>query len=153
MKIRIFQLVAAGAIVLVTALASSAPERNPLAPRVPADQIKNAKRLTTPLSTKAKSAPAKLATEGQELYEGKGVCFNCHGKSGKGDGPAGVRLDPGPRDLTNCEFHKSRDDGELFWVMKHGIAGTAMAPSVPGLLTEEEAWKIVAYMRTLCPKQ
>lgn len=111
--------------------AFSAPEKDPLKPRVPADQMESAKKLTTPLSKEAKQAPAKFVEEGKTLYEGKGTCFNCHGKSGKGDGPAGAMLDPGPRDFTNCEFQKKRTDSELFWAVKNGVQGTGMVSFAP----------------------
>jgi hypothetical protein len=141
---------AAGLIVLVGTVAYSAPEKDPLKPRVPVDQTESAKKLTTPLFKEAKQAPAKMVEEGKALYEGKGTCFNCHGKAGKGDGAAGAMLDPGPRDFTNCEFQKKRTDGELFWVVKNGIQGTGMMALTPMAVTEEEAWKTIAYVRSFC---
>lgn len=137
----------------VGGLVLAAPEKDPLKPRVPADQMESAKKLTTPLFKDAKSAAAKLVEEGKALYEGKGTCFNCHGKTGKGDGPAGMMLDPGPRDLTNCRFQNKRSDGELFWVIKNGSPGTGMVALMPGAINEEEAWKIIAYVRSLCAKK
>jgi mono/diheme cytochrome c family protein len=145
-------LMTAGTIVLAGTVAFSAPEKDPLKPRVPADQIESAKKLSTPLFKTAKGAPAKLVEEGKAVYEGKGTCVNCHGKSGKGDGPAGMMLDPGARDFTNCDFQAKRTDGELFWTVKHGVPRTGMGPFVPAIVTEEEAWKIIAYVRTFCGK-
>lgn len=143
---------AAGVVVLVLAatVAFSAPEKDPLKPRVPPAESDEAKKLTTPLFKKAKQAPAKIVEEGKALYEGKATCFNCHGKAGKGDGAAGAMLDPGPRDFTNCEFQKKRTDGELFWVVKNGIQGTGMMALTPMVVTEEEAWKTIAYVRSFC---
>jgi mono/diheme cytochrome c family protein len=140
------------ALLLGAGTASAAPEKDPLKPRVPADQTESARKLSTPLFTDAKSAPAKIVEEGKALFEGKGTCFTCHGESGKGDGLAAGALDPGPRNFTNCEFQKKRTDGELFWVIKNGVQGTGMMSFVPGTVTEEEAWKLVAYLRTFCGK-
>lgn len=145
-----FGLFVAGAIVLAGTVADAAPEKDPLKPRVPAGQLDAAKKLGTSLFKDAKSAPAAVVQEGKALYEGKGTCFNCHGKSGKGDGMAGAMLDPGPRDFTNCAFQKARTDGELFWTVKHGIQGTGMVSFTPGAVTEEDAWKIIAYVRSFC---
>ena len=142
-----------GAVVLCTAaVALSAPEKDPVKPRVPADQMEKAKKLSTPLFKDAREASADLVNEGKVLYDGKGTCFNCHGKVGKGDGAAGAMLDPGPRDFTSCEFQRARTDGELFWVMKNGVQGTGMVAFTPGMVTEDEAWKILAYVRSLCKK-
>lgn len=147
------RLAVIGAVVLTGSLAFSAPEKDPLKPRVPADQMESAKKLSTSLYKNAAQAPADIVNEGKGLYEGKGTCFNCHGKSGKGDGMAGAMLDPGPRDFTNCEFQKKRTDGELFWAVKNGVQGTGMVSFTPGIVTEEEAWKILAYVRSFCGKQ
>jgi cytochrome c len=140
----------AGMVLLAGTIASAALERDPLKPRVPANQMENAQKLTTPLFKDAKSAPAKVVEEGKALYEGKGTCLNCHGKSGKGDGMAGAMLDPGPRDFTNCAFQKARTDGELFWTVQNGLQGTAMVSYTPSAVSEEEAWKIIAYVRGFC---
>lgn len=76
--------------------------------------------------------------------------MSCHGKTGLGDGPVGRRLQPGPRNFTNCKFHKRRHDGELFWIIKNGSPGTGMVPMIPVTISEEEAWKILAYERSFC---
>jgi mono/diheme cytochrome c family protein len=144
---------AVAVILLAGTAAFSAPEKDPLKARVPSDQMDSAKKLSTPLFKSAKQAPGKIVEEGKALYEGKGTCFNCHGKSGKGDGPAGMMLDPGPRDFTNCEFQKKRTDGELFWAVKNGVQGTGMVAFAPGVVSEEEAWKILAYVRSFCGKK
>lgn len=134
----------AGAIICTSLGAVWAAEADPMKPRVPEDQRAAAKKLTSPVKM-----TEGVVSEGKQLFEGKGACFNCHGKSGKGDGPVGATLNPAPRDLTNCEFQKKRAEGELFWIIKNGSPGTAMVPLVPPL-TEEEAWKIIAYVRSFC---
>jgi mono/diheme cytochrome c family protein len=148
-----FGVLTAGVMVFAGTVALSAPEKDPLKPRVPGDQMESAKKLSTSLFKDAKQAPATVIDEGKALYEGKGTCFNCHGKSGKGDGPAGAMLDPGPRDFTNCDFQAKRTDGELFWTVKNGVQGTGMVSFAPGIVTEEEAWKILAYVRSFCGKK
>ncbi|MDP3090592.1 MAG: cytochrome c [Nitrospira sp.] len=150
MQLRIYALCVTTVVLISASLAVAAPEKDPLKTRVPAAQLEEAKKLATPLFKDAKSAPPKVVEEGKALYESKGTCFNCHGKSGKGDGMAGAMLDPGARDFTNCAFQKARTDGELFWVVKNGVQGTGMVSFAPGMVTEEEAWKILAYVRSFC---
>jgi mono/diheme cytochrome c family protein len=135
------------AVLLMTATVAVAEERDPLKPRVPADQIGDAKALKNPVA----ATPENVA-KGKAIFEGKGTCFNCHGKEGKGDGPAGGVLNPSPRDFTNCKFHKKRKDGELFWVIKNGSPGTGMVSLTPGTITEEEAWAVINYERSFCKK-
>ncbi|MGD9852458.1 MAG: cytochrome c [Nitrospirales bacterium] len=138
------------AMFLGSGLAIAGPEKDPLPARVPADQRAAAKKDKSPLYEKAEDASAEIVAEGKAIFEGKGTCVNCHGKSGKGDGPAGAVLNPGPRDFTNCKFHKKRKDGELMWVIKNGSPGTGMVPLVPATISEEEAWKVIAYERSFC---
>jgi mono/diheme cytochrome c family protein len=128
----------------------SCAERRPLEPRVPASQMEEAKRLKSPLGD-ARNATSEIILAGKVLYEGRGACFNCHGVKGDGKGPAAAMIKPSPpRDFTDCTWHKQRDDGELFWIVKNGSPGTGMQALVPGMISEEEAWKIVAYERTFC---
>jgi mono/diheme cytochrome c family protein len=129
--------------VMGTAVAISA-EKDPLAPRVPADQIADAKKTKNPFAGNA----AALA-EGKAIFEGKGTCFTCHGLEGKGDGPASTGLDPSPRNFTNPAFDKAKTAGEMMWVLKNGSAGTAMIPVVGAVISEEEGWKAILYERSL----
>jgi hypothetical protein len=133
------------ALIMLSASVVGAEEKDPLKSRVPPDQIADAKAN----KNKFEPTPENVA-KGKALFEGKGTCFNCHGKNGDGQGEAGKVLNPSPRDFTNCKFHKKRKDGELFWVMKNGSAGTGMISLVPAIITEDEAWLIINYERTFC---
>lgn len=136
---------------LAAALASCI-QHDPLKPKVPADRMEEAKALKAPFG-EAKNASPEIVADGKRLFEGKGSCIHCHGEGGKGDGPAADKLyQRPPADFTNCKLQAARTDGELFWTMDHGVPGTAMVDMVhSGKLKEIEAWKIVAYLRTLCP--
>jgi mono/diheme cytochrome c family protein len=138
------------AMFLTTGLAIAGPEKDPIPARVPADKRAEAKKDKSPLYDKAEAASPEIVAEGKALFEGKGTCVNCHGAKGDGQGPAGAVLNPGPRDFTNCKFHKKRKDGELMWVIKNGSPGTGMVPLVPATISEEEAWKVIAYERSFC---
>jgi cytochrome c len=133
------------AVLLLSASVVGAEEKDPLKTRVPADQLADAKANKNPIA----STPESIA-KGKALYEGKGTCFNCHGKNGDGQGEAGKILNPSPRDFTNCKFHKKRKDGELLWIIKNGSAGTGMVSLIPAAITEEEAWYIINYERSFC---
>jgi mono/diheme cytochrome c family protein len=55
---------------------------------------------------------------------------------------------PLPRNFTDKAWQAARTDGELFWILKNGSKGTAMAPFIPLVLTEEEAWQVLRYVRS-----
>ncbi|MEK6683854.1 MAG: c-type cytochrome [Nitrospirota bacterium] len=138
-----------GSFVLLAVLVSGsytayAAEKDPCAARVPADQLAAAKAEKNPYVGNA----AAIA-EGKTIFEGKGVCFTCHGMTGHGDGDAGKALDPTPRNFGNAKFHACKTDGEMLWVIRNGSAGTGMIPAViTGILTEDEAKKAQAYEKT-----
>ncbi|MGA6828888.1 c-type cytochrome [Nitrospira sp. NS4] len=137
------------AMVAVVTVAACAP-RHPTEDRVPPSAMKEALSYKAPFGD-ARTAQPEIVAGGKALYEGKGRCALCHGTSGKGDGPAAHMHPPHPpRDFTDCAFQKEREDGELFWIIKNGSPGTGMKPMIPGMLSEEDGWKLVAYIRTFC---
>lgn len=50
----------------------------------------------------------------------KTFCATCHGLTGKGDGLAGLALDPRPRDWTDSEWQDSVTDEEILKVIRDG---------------------------------
>ena len=93
--------------------------------------------ITNPLGTDAAAA-------GEEVFMSS--CKSCHGPEGHGDGPAAASLDPRPRNLV--ELQKQVRDDYLFWRISTGRDGTAMI-SWEGILTDEQIWQLVAFIRTL----
>jgi mono/diheme cytochrome c family protein len=129
-------------VVVSLAIPAWAIERHMMQPRVPADKLTEARALTSPLP----KSPEILA-QGKALYNGKGTCFNCHGKDGDGNGPLAVQLNPSPRNFQHHGFWRHRTDGEIFWVIKNGSVGTSMV-GFGGQLTDEEIWSIIQYERS-----
>jgi len=114
-----------------------------LRPRVPPDQIDAAKTVTNPLQP-----TPELLDKGKALFEGKAFCKACHGADGKGLGPGLELKGPLPRNFTDKKWQAARTDGELFWILKNGSPGTDMASFIPLVLTEEEAWQVLLYVRS-----
>jgi mono/diheme cytochrome c family protein len=114
-----------------------------LRPRVPPEQIEEARSWTNPLPP-----TAEAVEKGRALFHGKAFCATCHGRDGKGlSGVEGLRGKL-PRDFTDQAWQRARTDGELFWILKNGSPGTDMAPFIPLILTEEEAWQVLLYVRS-----
>lgn len=81
--------------------------------------------------------------KGKKLYAQN--CTICHGNKGKGDGMAGAALKPKPANFT-LESVQSQTDGAIFWKMSEGRSPMA---AYKGILSEEQRWQLVAYIRTL----
>jgi putative copper export protein/mono/diheme cytochrome c family protein len=103
---------------------------------------------TTPGSLLANPVPpdALSLSTGQGVYLQK--CAECHGIAGGGDGAQAANLDPRPpRDFRSGRA-ATASDGDLYWWIKHGVAGSGM-PAFGGALTDEQIWSTVNYLRSL----
>lgn len=101
-------------------------------------------------------APARAArktnpvvADEASLASGKAVfakeCLQCHGASGKGDGPAAKDLKVKPKNLDDEAVGK-QSDGALFWKLTEG---RAPMPSYDKTLSETERWQVIRYVRSL----
>jgi len=85
-------------------------------------------------------------------------CVECHGTTGKGDGPASFMLRPRPRDLTSGKYEiRSTEtgtlptDADLVRTVRQGLYGTSM-PAWDTLLPESDILALVAFVKTLSPR-
>lgn len=79
---------------------------------------------------------------GREVYLKR--CWMCHGDAGQSDGPAAAILRPVPVNFT--DGLKDTPDADLWWRITAGIGNSAM-PQWGLLLTEEERWDALLYVR------
>lgn len=75
-----------------------------------------------------------------------GGCAYCHGAPGSPITQLSAGMLPPPPDLS--EKAALWTDGELFWIIKHGLKYTGM-PGWPALEREDEVWALVAFLRRL----
>lgn len=86
---------------------------------------------------------AKATAEGKRIYEQ--MCVLCHGIKGKGNGEAGLTLDKKPANFLAFKV-KKESDGVIFWKITNGKAPMA---AYEELLTEDQRWQLVNYIREL----
>src|SRR5699024_4367181 len=97
-----------------------------------------------PIPTAPDHAP-DLA-RGAMLY--RSHCAACHGATGHGDGPAGLKLDPRPVDFSNQARADQRSPLSLYEVISHGVEGTPMA-SYSAELSTKDRWALAYYVGSL----
>ena len=87
----------------------------------------------------------------QSLAVGKDVyttyCETCHGETGRGDGPSGLRLVPRPADLRVHMAPGVHTDGELYYWVAYGFPNSAMPAWKENGLTDYQIWSVINYAR------
>jgi putative copper resistance protein D len=71
-------------------------------------------------------------------------CAACHGRRGRGDGPAGRFFRVKPSDLTADHVY-DHTDGDLYWWITNGI-GDVMPP-LGDALDEDARWNVIDFVR------
>ncbi len=92
-----------------------------------------------------------LAARGEELFT-KAGCPECHGKSGRGDGPSARTLTSGGRPTRPANLTGPLKAGNLpddiYRVLVTGLDGTPM-PSYRDALDDKEIWALSVYVARL----
>lgn len=81
--------------------------------------------------------------EGKKIFNQ--ICVICHGMQGKGNGAAGLTLNPKPANFLAITV-VNETDGAIFWKLTEGKAPMA---SYKDLLNENQRWQLVNYIRKL----
>ncbi len=106
---------------------------------------------TTPVGRKLAERKHVDTNADAAANAGRGIytqdCAACHGLDGKGNGPNSLSLEKKPANFTR-PFFKQYTDEMWFYRVTEGVVGTRM-PRFGLVLTEEERWYLVAYLKTL----
>ena len=97
-----------------------------------------------PADKKAKNSTFKFdentVKDGESVYTKN--CVSCHGNPTKGNSLKS--LNPVPPDLSSAKTQELTD-GELFFILN---VGRAIMPSFNNVLSEEDRWKVISYIRS-----
>jgi mono/diheme cytochrome c family protein len=99
----------------------------------------DAKKVKNPIPASQENLAA-----GEQLFSDN--CVLCHGEKGMGDGPGAKTIKYKPANFTDAKLQASETDGALFWKMSNG---RGPMPAWKDVLTDEERWKLVNYIRKL----
>jgi mono/diheme cytochrome c family protein len=113
----------------------AAQEQAPPPPWVAPD---DAKKVKNPIPSSQENLAA-----GEQLFSDN--CVLCHGEKGAGDGPGAKTIKVKPANFTDSKV-QAETDGALFWKMSNG---RGPMPAWKDVLTDEERWKLVNYIRKL----
>lgn len=96
------------------------------------------------------------AERGRSVFNGKGICYYCHGMDGRLDqrptlsrdtADVIARLAPNPPDLRDVKGLKLKTDGERARIIREGHRSTGMLPDKA--LTDQEIADTLAYLAGL----
>ncbi len=95
-----------------------------------------------------------LAATPENIAAGKEAfshyCVACHGIDGQNTGvPFANRLSPPVPSLKSADV-QNYTDGQLKWIIDNGVWPSGM-PGSSGILSDEEIWSTVLYVRNLPP--
>ncbi|MGC1363018.1 MAG: cytochrome c [Silvibacterium sp.] len=77
-------------------------------------------------------------------------CIVCHGRDGQNTGvPFAKSMSPPVPSLASAEVQRYTD-GQLKWIIENGVSPSGM-PASRGILSDEDMWTIVVYLRHLPP--
>ena len=100
--------------------------------------------------------PVEPVSRGKAVYDSH--CVECHGSTGKGDGPAALTLMPHPRDFTigrykirTTETGSLPTDEDLIGSVKRGLPGSSM-PGWEGLIPDGDIAAVVQSIKSLSPR-
>jgi len=143
-------VVAAGGVAAVLARGSGFTARRESWP-LEETLMRGARRWATPLTIRRQVNPVPSSDE--ELRAGRehwaDHCATCHANDGSGDTSLGRNLYPPAPDMRESRTQRMTD-GELFYVIEHGIPFTGMPAWGTGTSDGEDAsWKLVQFIRHL----
>ena len=103
---------------------------------------------------RGKETKNPLSHSPQTIADGKEAfghyCVACHGMDGQNTGvPFATHLSPPLPSLASADV-QSYTDGQLKWVIDYGLRPSGM-PGSKGVLSDEEIWSIVLFLRNLPP--
>jgi len=80
-------------------------------------------------------------------------CAGCHGRDGKGHGPAARDLPVPIHSFTDCDWMSMMSDATLFLIIKDGSSSAgfpAGMPATDGRLSYDQIARLVHYVRKFC---
>jgi mono/diheme cytochrome c family protein len=89
-------------------------------------------------------SPETDSTSGAAIY--RQLCSRCHGLTAQSDNTYGKSFyPPAPHLLAHGTTFT---EGEVFWIVKHGIRNTAM-PGWSNLLSDDDIWKVAGMVQKI----
>lgn len=106
------------------------------------------------ITVRGKTNRNPIAATPEKIESGKQIfgfyCVVCHGRDGQNTGvPFAKTISPPIPSLASPHI-QSYTDGQLKWVIENGIEPSGM-PASKGILSEEDMWTVVLYLRHLPP--
>jgi mono/diheme cytochrome c family protein len=133
----------AGSLILHDGLSAAATPT-----RLEAFFAQHARALAIPANTRATKNPlqasAELLQDARRHFADH--CAVCHGNDGDANTMLGRGMYPKPPDLRRPET-QNLSDGEIFWIIEHGVRFTGMPAFSSHGGEQQDTWKLVLFIR------
>jgi mono/diheme cytochrome c family protein len=111
-------------------------------------------RIKHSVTVRGKSEKNPLPDTPENIKDGQDAfshyCVACHGLDGQNTGVPFADSTSPPVPSLNSNAVQSYKDGQLKWIIENGLSPSGM-PASKGILTDDEMWAIVVYIRHLPP--
>ena len=141
-------------VVLLTALAAAAAALAMTGPLGAAAAVEAAGGVAAAQDEQGESEPQAnpIAMSEESVAAGRRIfgrfCRSCHGIRADGQGmsaPSGSR----PANLVDEEWDHGSADGEIFKVIREGVAPAYDMDAWEGRITDEDIWNVINFLRDL----
>lgn len=140
------------ALLVAVWIATPAPEVLPPRPQIAPIPQYLLPRVPLPTDSDPESVALRRSIlRGEGIYQR--LCYNCHGRQGKGDSNAYMEsIGHKPADHTDLTKMQTLSDMEFFLALRNGVKddrGWFTMPPWESLLTPGEIWDVITYVRRL----
>jgi mono/diheme cytochrome c family protein len=138
------------AVLACSLAACSAPESRPSESIAPHEPSPPPVEAAVDIDLDDEAEP-EVVVDGRYLYTRN--CAGCHNDNGDGLGPTIVQLGKRARSFAEGHFAFGNTRESIFRTIGSGVPGSSPMPGFAGILSDEERWMVVDYVRTLMPPE
>lgn len=146
----VLSMIASFAIMIYVAFFSGGIDLKEVKERAASDAAPKAEAENKPIDVSGVKDPwmssEQMIARGKQVYSQN--CAMCHGGEGKGDGPAGMALNPKPRNFVEGKWKKGGTRLGIYDVVANGLPPSSMQ-GYKKMLVKNDRWALVHFIHSI----